>query len=84
MWLRSYWLKHDAGADSGGGSRSRQELAYVHKIEQTRTSQQVAQAQIDDKEEDLFIFSGVIGSRFAKSDLPLRRCPRMCTTMRRC
>jgi acid phosphatase (class A) len=50
---------------------TKRELAYVHTIEQTRTPQQVAQAQLDDKEEDLFIFSGVIGPQFTKEDLPL-------------
>jgi len=48
-----------------------QELAYVHMIEQTRTPEQVAQAQQDDKEEDLFIFANVIGPQFTKADLPL-------------
>jgi acid phosphatase (class A) len=47
------------------------ELAYVHHIEQTRTPEQVAAAQVDDREEDLFIFSQVIGPKFLKSDLPL-------------
>jgi acid phosphatase (class A) len=51
------------------------ELAYVHTIEQTLTPQQVAQAQLDDKEEDLFIFSGVIGPKFTKADLPLTAAP---------
>jgi acid phosphatase (class A) len=50
---------------------TKHELAYVHIIEQTRTPEQVAQAQQDDKEEDLFIFSNVIGPRFTKADLPL-------------
>jgi acid phosphatase (class A) len=50
---------------------TKQELAYVHKIEQTRTPQQVAQAQADDKEESLFIYTGVIGTQFTKADLPL-------------
>jgi acid phosphatase (class A) len=36
---------------------TRQELAYVHTIEQTRTPAQVAQVRQDDKEEDLFIFT---------------------------
>jgi len=47
------------------------ELAYVHRVEQTRTPEQVAAAQADDREEDLFIFTHVIGSRFTKDDLPL-------------
>lgn len=47
------------------------ELAYVHRVEQTRTPEQVAAARADDREEDLFIFTHVIGSRFTKGDLPL-------------
>jgi acid phosphatase (class A) len=47
------------------------ELAYVHRVEQTRTPEQVAAARADDREEDLFIFTQVIGSRFTKDDLPL-------------
>ncbi len=33
------------------------ELAYVHRVEQTRTPEQVAAARADDREEDLFIFT---------------------------
>jgi acid phosphatase (class A) len=40
-------------------------------VEQTRTPEQVAAARADDREEDLFIFTHVIGSRFTKGDLPL-------------
>jgi acid phosphatase (class A) len=47
------------------------ELAYVRQVEQTRTPEQVAAAQADDREEDLFIFSNVIGPKFVKADLPL-------------
>jgi acid phosphatase (class A) len=47
------------------------ELVYVHRVEQTRTPEQVAAAQADDREEDLFIFTHVIGSRFTRHDLPL-------------
>jgi len=52
-----------------GSETTERELAYVHTIEQTRTPEQVAQAQQDDKEEDLFIFSNLIGPRFTKADL---------------
>jgi acid phosphatase (class A) len=40
-----------------GSETTTQELAYVHRIEQTRTPAQVAQVRQDDKEEDLFIFT---------------------------
>lgn len=46
------------------------ELRYVHQIERERTPAQVADAQSDDREEDLFIFTGVIGPKFIKEDLP--------------
>ncbi|HEY4048189.1 MAG TPA: phosphatase PAP2 family protein [Acidobacteriaceae bacterium] len=47
------------------------ELAYIHRVELTRTPEQVAAAQADDREEDLFIFKQVIGPQFNKEDLPL-------------
>jgi acid phosphatase (class A) len=47
------------------------ELRYVHQIEQERTSAQVTAAQADDREENLFIFTGVIGANFVKEDLPM-------------
>jgi acid phosphatase (class A) len=47
------------------------ELAYVHRVEQTRNPEQVAAAQADDREEDLFIFTQAIGPKFTKADLPL-------------
>ncbi|WP_242617698.1 acid phosphatase [Edaphobacter modestus] len=50
---------------------AKEELAYVHRVEQTRTPEQIAAAQADDREEDLFIFAKVIGPKFTKDDLPL-------------
>jgi acid phosphatase (class A) len=50
---------------------TKEELAYVHRVERTRTPGQVAAARADDREEDLFIFTHVIGSRCSKDDLPL-------------
>jgi acid phosphatase (class A) len=47
------------------------ELAYIHRVELTRTPEQVAAAQADDREEDLFIFKQVIGPQFNKEHLPL-------------
>jgi acid phosphatase (class A) len=47
------------------------ELPYVHHVEQTRTPEKIAAAQADDREEDLFIFTHVIGSKFTKGALPL-------------
>lgn len=47
------------------------ELAELHRIEQTRTPEQVAQAKADDAEEDMFIFKTVFGPNFNPAALPL-------------
>ena len=50
---------------------TKRELDYIHHVELTRTPEQIAAAQADDREEDLFIFRQVIGPQFNKEDLPL-------------
>jgi acid phosphatase (class A) len=50
---------------------SRAELADVHHAEQTRTPQQVAAAQADDQEQDIFIFRNLFGSNFTAEKLPV-------------
>jgi acid phosphatase (class A) len=47
------------------------ELAELHRIEVTRTPAQIAQAQADDHEEDIFIFKNVLGPDFTAKTLPL-------------
>jgi acid phosphatase (class A) len=47
------------------------ELADIHRIEKQRTPQQIAQAQADDKEEDIFIFKAALGPNFTADQLPL-------------
>jgi acid phosphatase (class A) len=47
------------------------ELSELHQIEETRTPTQVAAAQGDDKEEDIFIFRAVLGPSFNPEALPL-------------
>lgn len=47
------------------------ELAELHKLEQTRTSEQVAAAKADDQEEDIFVFRTVLGDNFRPEELPL-------------
>jgi acid phosphatase (class A) len=47
------------------------ELAEVHRVEQTRTPEQVAAAQADDKEEDIFSYRDVMGDGFAAESLPV-------------
>lgn len=50
---------------------AQRDLAAVHATEQSRTKQEIAKAQADDKEQDLFIFSNVIGPGFTATRLPL-------------
>ena len=47
------------------------ELAELHRIETTRTPAQIAQAQVDDREEDIFIFKSVMGLGFTAEALPI-------------
>jgi acid phosphatase (class A) len=47
------------------------ELAELHKIEATRTSQQVAAARADENEEDIFAYKTVFGAGFDPQSLPL-------------
>jgi acid phosphatase (class A) len=47
------------------------ELADLHRIEKSRTPQQVAAAQADDKEQDIFVFKNVLGQNFTAENLPL-------------
>ncbi len=47
------------------------ELADIHRIEKQRTPQQIAEAQADDKEQDIFIFKDVLGKSFTVENLPL-------------
>jgi acid phosphatase (class A) len=47
------------------------EFAELHHIEAVRTPAQIAQAQSDDHEEDIFIFKGVLGPGFTADALPI-------------
>ena len=47
------------------------ELADLHRIQQTRTAAEIARAQKDDAQEDIFIFADVLGERFQRASLPL-------------
>jgi acid phosphatase (class A) len=46
------------------------ELAELHRIEQSRTPEQVARAQADDAEENMFAFKSVFGAHFNPEELP--------------
>jgi acid phosphatase (class A) len=47
------------------------ELTELHRIEAVRTPAQIAQAQADDHEEDIFIFKTVLGPGFTAEALPI-------------
>lgn len=50
---------------------TKKELGELHKIELNRTPEQVAAAQADDREEDIFVYANVLGPKFVKAELPL-------------
>lgn len=50
---------------------NREELRQLHQLESTRTPQAIAQAQADDREEDMFVFQSVLGSWFSPEKLPI-------------
>jgi acid phosphatase (class A) len=56
------------GRDSGIATS---ELEELHRLEASRTPTQVAQAQIDDHEEDIFIFRSALGPNFTAEALPV-------------
>jgi acid phosphatase (class A) len=47
------------------------DLAELHRIEQTRTPAQVAAAQADDQQKDIFIYRTVLGEKFIAANLPM-------------
>jgi acid phosphatase (class A) len=47
------------------------DLAEVHRVEDARSPQQVAAAQADDAEEDMFVFKTVLGPGFTAEALPI-------------
>ena len=47
-----------------------EELADLHRIQETRSAEQISHAQADDKEESIFIFADVLGSKFNRTFLP--------------
>jgi acid phosphatase (class A) len=49
---------------------ARNDLAEVHRVEQSRTPAEVKAAQYDDTHEDIFIFANVLGDAFNAERLP--------------
>ena len=60
-------LPNPPAADSPAGKA---DLAEVHRLQETRTPAQVAAAQADDAEEDIFVFRTVLGDKFSAASLP--------------
>jgi acid phosphatase (class A) len=51
--------------------QDRMEMAELHRLQDTRTEAEVAHAKADDAEEDMFVFSTVLGAGFSREKLPL-------------
>lgn len=60
-----------AGPPAQDSATTKAELAEVHRVEQVRTAEQVAAAQADDQEEDIFSYRTVLGQGFSAEALPL-------------
>jgi acid phosphatase (class A) len=54
-----------------GSETTKAEFAELHRIQDTRTPEQVKAAQADDAEEDIFIYKTVLGAGFNEQSLPL-------------
>lgn len=46
------------------------DVAEMLRVQETRTPQQIAHAQADDTQEDLFVFADVLGAKFNQEALP--------------
>ena len=51
--------------------RAKADLDEVWALERSRTPEQIASAQADDKEEDIFIFQTLLGVAFKAENLPI-------------
>jgi acid phosphatase (class A) len=56
---------------SPDSAENRADLVALHRIEQTRTPEQAAEAKADDAEEDMFVFKTVFGPGFTPEALPV-------------
>ena len=50
--------------------RTKAELAELHRLQDTRSAAESAQAKWDDEHEDMFVFANILGEAFAKDKLP--------------
>jgi acid phosphatase (class A) len=60
-----------AAPPAGNSATTLAELAEIHRVERSRTAEQIAAAQADDKEEDIFSYRNVLGERFNAEALPI-------------
>lgn len=51
--------------------QTRMELAELHRLQETRTENEIAHAKADDAEEDMFVYGTVLGASFTRATLPL-------------
>src|SRR5262249_55246181 len=50
--------------------QTKKELDLLHSLEKTRSAADIARAQADDAQEDIFIYRGVLGFDFSRENLP--------------
>ncbi len=60
-----------AAPPADDSATTKEELAELHRIQSSRTSQQEQQARADDAEESLYIYKDVLGEKFTPEALPL-------------
>jgi len=60
-----------ASPPSAESWKNLEELAELHRLQQTRTPEEIARAQEDDREESMFAFANVMGPQFNRAALPL-------------
>jgi len=59
------------GPPSNDSDAAKAEFDEIHRIQDTRTPEQVKAAQADDGEEDIFVYRTVLGAHFNAQSLPL-------------
>lgn len=60
-----------AGPPAQNSSITQSELRDLHTIESSRSSSEVAAAQADDAEEDIFVYHTIFGASFTAANLPV-------------
>ena len=73
-WLNAQTVDFVAltpGPPVPGSELDQQDTEQVLLAQRTRTSAQIQQARADDREEDIFIFTSILGPQFNTAELPL-------------